>query len=232
LVRPTKASNRTATLPVMPHSVGDHETLATMKRHATTARGVMRSVLLIGFLLISPAVRASSDGDFCHTDNYLAYELSLGLGLDHNELHVISLEAPLRSASRRTISLPPPRFQVHGLLCTKSEIQVLGWTDLHYVSLTPSHAPLSVRSARLPSPGYRPVQIPVPTRNYNLGPLARPKLMSVGTPLTGLKLRIAVTSEGPCDVRIVSTLEQSQEEIASHLVLYDQIVGTECADRH
>ena len=186
--------------------------------------------LRIGLLLAAlamPAV-ADSDGDFCTTSTYLAYETRL-LGSAPHQLHVVSLESPLSEKSKRSVDLPD--FQVHGLLCSDFEVLVLGWDSLFTVTVEPSR-PLGLRSEKLAYGGYRP-SLFEGHDSANLGSLAHEQTIPLTTPEANFFLVIRTTStREPCELRVVSSLEEVDHEghIRFSLQLYDGHRVTECGE--
>jgi hypothetical protein len=169
---------------------------------------------------------ADSDGYFCATARYLAYNMGSS-GSDSHELRLVSLSPPLGQHSVRTLRLPD--FQVHGLLCKDSELLMLGWDHVHSVSLLSANPRL--HSKKLPSSGYRPAEFPKDPRTPNLGSVARPQALQLDASRPGLFLITRVTPSGrDCELRVVSTLEEVDREgrARTALVLYDGVKGDEC----
>jgi hypothetical protein len=186
----------------------------------------------IGLLLAALAtpVVADSDGDYCTTSTYLAYETRLPGSAPH-QLHVVSLESPLSQKSKRSVDLPD--FQVHGLLCSDFEILVLGWDSLLTVTVEPSKPP-SVRSEKLAYGGYRPSLFGPPHLRrvdaVNLGSLAYAKTIRLTTPESTFRLVIQTTpTDEPCRHHVVSSLEEVDHEglVRFSLALYDGSMSTD-----
>ena len=128
--------------------------------------------LLAILTLASPAM-ADSDGYFCTTSSYLAYEVGLP-GYGPHELHIVSLTPPLTERSKHAFRLPD--FQVHGLLCKEAEVLLLGWDYLYTVSglrpvNRPPYDPRSSPTAGTDRPSFRGLEqrrISVPLHKNSL----------------------------------------------------------------
>src|SRR5882762_2732221 len=96
---------------------------------------VFRSAVLVGIGVsaLAAPVRADEDGSFCIGPNYIAYELSLSVtpGQREHALYVVSLTDSGGIGRPSKIGLP--RFQVHGLRCTGTSVELLGWDSLYTV---------------------------------------------------------------------------------------------------
>src|SRR6266511_1227875 len=88
--------------------------------------------MVLTFVGARPA-HADSDGYYCIGPNYLAYQLSLGPKSAGHFLYVVSLpdSAPVGPPTKVQL----PRFQVHGMRCSASSVQLLGWDSLYTVNL-------------------------------------------------------------------------------------------------
>ncbi len=93
----------------------------------------IRSAVLVGIAvsaLAAPA-QADDDGSFCIGPNYIAYELSFSVAPSAHALYVVSLTDSAGIGRPSTIGLP--RFQVHGLRCTRTSVELPGWDSLYTV---------------------------------------------------------------------------------------------------
>jgi len=123
------------------------------------SRGIMagipiRSAVLVGIAvsaLAAPA-QADDDGSFCIGPNYIAYELSVSVapGQREHALYVVSLTDSGGISRPSTIGLP--RFQVHGLRCTRTPVELLGWDSLYTV-------PVGRTGAAPPAPPAPPAPV-------------------------------------------------------------------------
>lgn len=93
---------------------------------------------------IAFAAQADSDGYYCAADKYLAYELRRSV---EHTLVVLRADAD-------EIHVTLPDFQVHGMRCTGSAIQLAGWDATYTVDL--SSIPPRVSSEPLSRPGEMP----------------------------------------------------------------------------
>jgi hypothetical protein len=190
-----------------------------------------QQLLRMGLLLAALAMPAlaDSDGYFCTTSAYLAYETRFPSSSPH-QLHVVSLEPPLSEQSRRSVDLPD--FQVHGLLCFDSEVLVLGWDSLFTVTMAPAKA-LGLRSEKLAYSGYRPSLFENDGKSANLGSLAAEQTIPLTTSEANFLLVTRMTPTGePCELRVISSLEQVGHEglVRFTLQLYDGKKGMECGE--
>lgn len=98
--------------------------------------------------LSPPSLWADSDGYYCATATYLAYELRFTSGPDRqppngHTLYIVRL-GDARSPQR--IAVPLPDFQVHGMRCADTAVDLAGW-DTVYVVDVGEDAQSRVRSA-------------------------------------------------------------------------------------
>lgn len=178
--------------------------------------------------LAATPIVADSDGRFCSTSSYLAYEVGLS-GVSPHELRIVSLEPPLTEHSMH--SIPLPDFQVHGLLCREAEVLLLGWDHLYTVSLVSAGEPSAVRSEKLAHAGYRPASFPRVQAAQNLGSLAQEQVLPIVTFNANYFLVTRLTPSGrECELRVLSSLEEADHEglLRFSLLLYDSTRGTEC----
>ena len=95
----------------------------------------MRSAVLVGIALsvLAKPAQADDDGSFCIGPNYIAYELSFGLGPIGHALYVVSLTDS--GGIGRPTRIRLPGFQVHGLRCNRTSVELLGWDSLYTVAV-------------------------------------------------------------------------------------------------
>lgn len=93
------------------------------------------SALLVAAGLVGSATstRADSDGYFCTGLNYIAYQLSLSLRTGRHTLYVVLLSDS--AGIGRPDSIELSEFQVHGMRCDTSSVELLGWDSLYTVRL-------------------------------------------------------------------------------------------------
>jgi hypothetical protein len=92
------------------------------------------STVLLLLLLLSPTVAvADSDGYYCAGRGYVAYETRLSTPASKHLLHVVQF------SGRQGIVKGPPivleDFQVHGMKCRPTVIEVVGWTTRYSVDI-------------------------------------------------------------------------------------------------
>ncbi|HUP60481.1 MAG TPA: hypothetical protein VNA69_08710 [Thermoanaerobaculia bacterium] len=186
-------------------------------------------VLTLATFVASPLL-ADSDGDFCTTSSYLAYEVGLP-GYSPHELRVVSLVPPLSDSSLRVIRLPD--FQVHGILCREAEVLLLGWDHLYTVSVLPAGELLAARSEKLAHPGQRPSFFRGTKAVQNLGSVAKEQILPITTSNANFLLVTRITrSHRECELRVVSSLQETDHEglLRFALQLYDGTKGAECGE--
>ena len=85
----------------------------------------------ISFLLLSFNVSADSDGYYCSTEDYLAYQFSYSKEpYDKHVLYVINF-----SNISKTKEFYIPMKQIHGMRCTTDKIELLTFKSIISVSL-------------------------------------------------------------------------------------------------
>jgi hypothetical protein len=97
------------------------------------------SALLVAALLLGwgGSSRADSDGCYCVGPAYIAYELSLSLPNGGHVLYVVPLGDS--AGVGRSISVELPEFQVHGMRCDTSHVELLGWDSLYTARFRGAH---------------------------------------------------------------------------------------------
>jgi len=97
------------------------------------------------------AAHADSDGYYCAGPTYIAYELWFSVPGNRHVLHVVPLSAAGGIGAPDSVVLPI--FQVHGMRCHASRVELRGWDSLYTVDL--GHAPLTWTASALPWSGRR-----------------------------------------------------------------------------
>jgi hypothetical protein len=102
---------------------------------------------ILPLLLCWPTIaRADSDGYFCAGRGFLAWETRLESRPVAHVLHVVRFPDAGGIAAEQQIALED--FQVHGLLCRDSTVEVAGWSTRHVVDLPDrAHPRVSVVAA-------------------------------------------------------------------------------------
>jgi len=109
---------------------------------AMVTAGVL-AALLLG---TAGTARADSDGYYCAGPGYLAYELWFSVPGNRHVLHVIPLGAAYGIGAPDSVVLPI--FQVHGMRCKASRVDLLGWDSVYTVDL--SQSPLTYTTSVIP----------------------------------------------------------------------------------
>ncbi|MGH8751890.1 MAG: hypothetical protein ACREUV_09320 [Burkholderiales bacterium] len=93
--------------------------------------------LLLAFFPMPALAQVVSDGYFCHTDKYLAYEFSFSVPPYHHNLRIIEFDAKQLAP----VELKLPEFQVRAMHCGEKTV-VLSAADQRYsVDLTKPQQP-------------------------------------------------------------------------------------------
>ncbi len=203
------------------------------------------SVLLIAGLLLGTvhSARADSDGYYCTGPNYLAYELFKGpgyaiAGRPTHFLYVVRLRDS--AGIIRPISVPLPRFQVHGMRCTTSAVQLLGWDSLYTIHLSELRPSLSAEGAawsregasrRLP-PDYSDLNLGGWSRGVRAG---RADTIALTAASTGYRFLLAIdvqANKRDCVYKVVTRLEEfdaASRRVAT-LTLFQGTGPMECGE--
>jgi hypothetical protein len=132
---------------------------------------MMKSLILFcAVLTIGGLAYADSDGYFCSSPKFLAYEFSFSKepGNQHR-LYVVRFG---QAFSASTLSIQIPDFQVHGMRCTDTEVELFGW-DKKYLFTVSATALISADEVKLPAPGVYPADLRGPENLGGESPVAR-----------------------------------------------------------
>ncbi len=187
-----------------------------------SVRDLMNSgfVLALAFLSTARSVHADRDGYYCTGPSYIAFELSPRHPTPAHVLYVVSLRDSGGIAPPTTLELP--RFQVHGMRCNASSVQLLSWDSLYTVNLGASGLSLVAGVAPWAKQGIGR-QLPVDYSTLNLGPSSRaavggqPDTVALPIQSTAYKFILAFNVRlAPCTYRVVTRLVEL--DAASHAV--------------
>lgn len=105
----------------------------------------MRRLAIVCFLLLSASrALADSDGHFCTSDGYLAYELrEWSVPEGKHVLGIIRVGGPQGIAAPVTVALAD--FQVHGMKCSPHDIVISSWDSTYSIALS-ADAPPEIRA--------------------------------------------------------------------------------------
>lgn len=106
------------------------------------------AAVLLCLSLSLPAL-ADSDGAFCISEGYLAYELASWSSPEKK--HVLKV-VRVGEGIEDPVTLVLDDFQVHGMRCKSNEIEVLGW-DKHYSISLSRHGVPTIKSVQPRNPG-------------------------------------------------------------------------------
>lgn len=196
---------------------------------------------LIALILVAvgapkPA-HADSDGYYCTGPNYLAYQLSLGATTTGHFLYVVALRdsAPVGQPTR--VSLP--FFQVHGMRCTASTVELLGWDSLYTVTLDARPSVSAVAAPWVTQGASR--RAPAEYGDLNLGAWSRaakvgkPDTVALGARATRYRFVLAIDVgeiEEQCRSHVVTRLLQlnASSHVVATLTLFDGEATRECGE--
>lgn len=100
------------------------------------ARYCLALALLFGLYILTPRnALADSDGYYCTTDRYIAYEFSFSKRL--SSAHVLTVIFFDDVEGRiEAIDVPLATFQVHGMKCDPDAVELLSFTELYRIDLS------------------------------------------------------------------------------------------------
>ena len=198
----------------------------------------LSAVVVLASIGAARPAHADSDGYYCIGPNYLAYQLSLGPKSPGHFLYVVSLRDSASLGPPTKVQLP--RFQVHGMRCGASSVQLLGWDSLYTVNLNGSRpsvvtqvAPWTKRgTSRQPPSGYAQLNL----GGWNPAAKAgRPDTIPLGVQSTASRFLLAIdvrATEHPCVYKVVTRVLRL--DAASHVVatvkLFDGEALRECGE--
>ena len=101
-----------------------------------TARYCLAFGLFLGLCVLTPRdALADSDGYYCTTDRYIAYEFSFSKRL--SSAHVLTVVFFDDAEGRiEAIDVPLDVFQVHGMKCDDDAVELLSYAALYRIELS------------------------------------------------------------------------------------------------
>lgn len=110
-------------------------------------------ILIILFAFGIGSAKADSDGYFCFSPAFLAYEFSFSKEpSDQHKLYIIHFGVEPRTEPRW---LRIAAFQVHSMKCFSDRVEIIGWEKRYVYSVSPN-AVTVVLEETLPTPGKLP----------------------------------------------------------------------------
>lgn len=91
-------------------------------------------IAVVAMGALAQPVRGDSDGYFCTGRGYIAFETQLRSPADKHELHIIRFSTAEGITAMPAVELA--RFQVHGMRCHQSEVELVGWNETFTVDLS------------------------------------------------------------------------------------------------
>jgi hypothetical protein len=142
--------------------------------------GLLLSGLLSCWVFAAPPAAADSDGWYCVGPGYLAYEIRFSLGARAPELRIVRVG---QGRIAEPLGVPLDDFQVHGMRCGETRIELWGFEAYYVVHLTVS--PLRARKSSGPTPP------PVPAAN--LGDWSRASVIEIPSPDPHYRYQLVIT---------------------------------------
>lgn len=183
-------------------------------------------------------VNADSDGYFCSSPMFLAYEFSFSKEpTDQHKLYVIHFGA-------KTINelqlLRIPEFQVHGMRCSSGRVEIIGWEKRYVYSVSPNGVTPLVEE-KLPMHGKLPEGLVSNTGNLGgFSPVTRGTMPSTYTyaltadrPDGNYEIRLQrKRTDNPCRPFVESNLVKASHEnrVIAIRNLYTGTVPIECGE--
>lgn len=97
---------------------------------------------------------ADSDGYFCSATDLLIYELSFSGNRPGHWLYAVKFGPGSSLSEGASVTLP--EFQVHGMQCSSTQVEILGWESLLVYDVTDIKQPRMVEARTLIKPGTVP----------------------------------------------------------------------------
>ena len=171
-------------------------------------------------LVVTGSAHADSDGYYCVGPDYLAYQFGLAAPpVRPHRLYVVRVGGD--AGISETVVVELQQFQVHGMRCGASSIELLAFDATHVVDLDGQRRP--VKYVAMPRPivaggPYRPTPPDWVGLAHNLGSLSRP----VGT-LEQERITLARDSRGHEYVLEItpSQVERCALDIVSRVIQTD-----------
>lgn len=195
------------------------------------------TLLVISAIGIANA-KADSDGYFCSSPTFLAYEFSFSKEpVDQHRLYVIHFgDATIPETQWLTV----PAFQVHSLRCFSDRVEIIGW-DKRYIYSVSLNGIKPVGEENLPIPGKLPEGFV--TNPGNLGgfspvtrgtmPSAYTYTLTTGRPDGNYEIRLQRRqTDNPCLPVVESTLIKAADKnrVIATRTLYNGTVPIECGE--
>lgn len=157
------------------------------------------------------SAKADSDGYFCSSSAFLAYEFSYSKEpSDQHKLYLVRFGAEPKGKPQW---LKIPGFQVHGMRCSADRVEMVGW-DKRYVYAVTGESVTATLEENLPAPGKFPEGFSEADNLGGFSPVTRGEMPASYTyPLTtnrpdgNYEIHIVrKKTKDPCTVLIESSL--------------------------
>ena len=189
------------------------------------ARAITVVALLFG---LSNSADADSDGYFCITETYLAYEYNL-LGTP-NSHRVAIVPFDEDTGTIEVFEFGLPEFQLHSLNCGDARIVLAGWDTIHEVTWEKSDPQATNVNSRAKRPGPTELTTPPEFGNFLLdAPTDFSLIDSDSDTSYGLVVRRIRIAGMVCEDLVTATLYRHRSDVgAGRRVLYSRDVPREC----
>ena len=161
----------------------------TLKSTRTTRRRTLRLILLVLSTGLVATSAADSDGYYCASEGYLAYQLRSALTPGVPGAHVLRVVRYSADGITLAGEIALPDFQPHKMICGSQEVRIGGWTGrpVEYV-VDISDVPKLAFEVSNPSQALQG------TMMRNLGSWAQPGTVPLPFGEKGLNCRLVITS--------------------------------------
>ena len=142
--------------------------------------------LILSVAAASSALQADSDGYYCVGRDYLAYQIGLAAPpIASHRLYVVQLAG--EQAMSAPVVMDIPQFQVHGMLCDQTTVELESFDGVYKVHLDAARRPAGYEFTRWADPQHHP----------SLSPGGSPRIGGYGFFTKGLALERRLLLKDP-----------------------------------
>jgi hypothetical protein len=132
---------------------------------------IVAAIVSAVVLSLPASAAADSDGYFCVARGYLAYEMRSATTPSKHELHIVRFSTARGIVAAQPVILDD--FQVHGMRCLPTVVELVGWETTHSVDISGSGQSFPTTA----SPALRGAG--QPTAPGNLGHWSKPQVVTL-----------------------------------------------------
>ncbi len=200
---------------------------------------MLKSPILVCAVLAAGigSAHADSDGYFCSSPNFLAYEFSFSKEPAHQHKLYFVRFGEAFAAGPTSIELSA--FQVHGMTCTGTGVELLGWYSRYLYSVSATAISLASET-KLPAPSKFPGDHREPPNLAGWSPVTRGTMpkeytfkLDADDPVYRYELRIKrLDTKNPCESTVETTLAKvgQRGETGERLLIYKDKAPMECGE--